>query len=203
MSRRSRRVTTRVTSAAAGLLLVAAATGACNEDDGSTATSGEGGATANATPTEPAVPTEVTYGEVTGRLPAKIRQRLSDQVGGVVDGWIDAAYVGGDYPRRDFSASWPGFTAGAQAQARQDRALMSNDDIGDRIDGVEPVLRRVRLDVLAVDQHPQAVTAHVDLRFTTSGARARKVLVRGRLFLTQGKQGWQVFGYDVTKGAAR
>ncbi|HEU5038992.1 MAG TPA: hypothetical protein VFT70_18435 [Nocardioides sp.] len=146
------------------------------------------------------VETQVSYGTVTGKLSEEARQRLADRVREVVDGWLDAAYVGGDYPRRDFSDAWPGFTVGAQEEAHADRALMSNEDIGDRIDGVAPHKRLVRLDVLAVEQHPVGVTAHVFLGFGTTGDLEKEVRVKGRLFLTPTDGGWKVFGYDMTKG---
>lgn len=149
----------------------------------------------------PAVETVVTFGRVTGTLPKQVRGRLADQVGEVVDGWTAAAYLAGDYPRRDFSRSWPGFTPGAQQEARRDRALMSNEDIGERIDGVEARRSRVRLDVLAVRKRAVGVTAHVALGFRTTGDLERTVTVQGRLYLTHTERGWRVFGYDVTKGA--
>jgi hypothetical protein len=198
MSRRAGRKT----GVVAGLVLVALGTGSCSGDSDDDGAAPGDGSSDSATATERTVTTQVSFGKLTGKLPPDARQRVSDQVGDVVDGWIDAAYVGGDYPRRDFSDVWPGFTAGAEADAHQDRALMSNEDIGDRIDGVEPYKRVVRLDVLAVGQHAVGVTAHVALAFGTTGDLERKVRVKGRLFLTHTDRGWQVFGYDVTKGDA-
>jgi hypothetical protein len=78
---------------------------------------------------------------------------------------------------------------------------MSNEDIGDRIDGITPHKSVIRLDVLAVKQHPVGVTAHVFVSFGTTGDLEQKVRVKGRLFLTPTDNGWKVFGYDVTKGA--
>ncbi len=158
------------------------------------------GASTSAVPTTPAVETVVEVGRVTGRLPKDARDRVVGEVAAVVDGWTQAAYLGGDYPRRDFSDSWPGFTTGAQEEARRDRALMSNEDIGERIDGVQLRRSRVRVDVLAVRQHAVGVTARVLLGFRTTGELERVVRVEGRLYLTHTERGWRVFGYDVTKG---
>lgn len=191
-----------MTSVVAGLLAVTLGAGACSDDEGSDGPSPDGGSPAGATPTERAVETQVSFGVVTGKLPDDARQRVSEQVGEVVDGWIDAAYVDGDYPRRDFADVWPGFTAGAQQDAHRDRALMSNEDIGDRIDGVDLYRSVVKLDVLAVRQHAVGVTARVYVGFGTTGELERTVRVKGRLFLTYTERGWRVFGYDVTKGAA-
>lgn len=189
----------RVTGATALALVLALSAGACR---GSDAASDEpAAAPSSSTPTVAPVETTVLIGELTGRLPKPDRGRLTTQVGAVVDGWTQAAYVGGEYPRQDFADSWPGFTAAARKLAKQDQALMSNEDIGGRIDAVELRRSRVVLDVLAVKQRAQAVTARVLLGFRTTGAVERVVRVQGRLYLTRGDGGWQVFGYDMTKGA--
>ena len=191
-----------MTSTVAGLLVLGLGAVACSGDSDSHAAPGDGGTSSSTAVAERTVATQVSFGTLTGRLPRDVRQRLSGQIGDVVDGWIDAAYVGGDYPRRDFSDVWPGFTAGAQAEAHHDRALMSNEDIGDRIDGVEPHRSVVKLDVLAVKHHAVGVTARVFVGFATTGDLEKEVRVRGRLFLTHTDRGWQVFGYDITKGDA-
>jgi hypothetical protein len=147
----------------------------------------------------PQVQTRVSVGRVTGELRKPSRKRLPKRIGGVVDGWLDAAYVGGDYPRTDFSGAWPGFTAGARTAARRDARLMSNSDIGGGIDAVTPVSRSVRVDVLAVKRKAVGVTAHVKLKFDTTGDPDTRVKVAGRLYLTKRDESWQVFGFDVTK----
>lgn len=195
MTRRARRVGPAVAAA----LVLAVAAGGCSggddDDPGPPAATGSSGSG------EHAVETRVSFGKITGRLAPESRKNLAQQVGDVVDGWAAAAYLGGDYPRRDFADAWPGFTAGAQQEAHADRALMSNEDIGDRIDGVTAHKSLVRLDVLAVKKHPVGITAHVFLGFGTTGDVEKEVRVKGRLFLTHTDRGWKVFGYDMTKGA--
>ena len=149
----------------------------------------------------PAFETEVAWGKVTGRLPRDTRKRVARDVGQVVDRWVRAAYVGGDYPRRNFTQSWPGFTGGARSLAHRDRALTSNQDIGARIDGVVPRHSTVRLDALAVHQRAVGLTARLSLAFRTTGKVERVVRVRGSLYLTRTDHGWKVFGYDLAKGA--
>ena len=148
----------------------------------------------------PPVETEAAMGRVTGQLPQEKRSKVRDQVAHAVDAWFDAAYVGGDYPRTDFADAWPGFTRGAKAEAQGDKALMSNQDIGAEIAGVEATARQVTVDVLAVKGKPSGATARFVLKFRTDGDVQRKVEVRGRLFLTPEADGWHIFGYDVTKG---
>jgi hypothetical protein len=148
----------------------------------------------------PPVETEATMGKVTGQLAEEKRSNVRQQVAHAVDAWFDAAYVGGDYPRNDFADAWPGFTAGARTDAQGDKALMSNQDIGADIAGVEATARKVTVDVLAVKGKPSGATARFVLKFRTDGDVQRKVEVRGRLFLTPESDGWHIFGYDVTKG---
>jgi hypothetical protein len=158
------------------------------------------------------VTTQAAVGTVLGRLPGVRRKAVRRQVTAVLDRWWDAAYVGGDYPRTDFR-SFPGFTPGASRRARFDRDLTSNADIGARVDSVTPLMRKARLDVLAVGRRARSVTARFDLRMrvvlTDEGAgdgsaeqatRTRRLQARGRVFLTHRPAGWRIFGYDVTKG---
>jgi hypothetical protein len=121
-------------------------------------------------------------------------------VSAVVEKWWKAAYLGGSYPRTRFGDAFPGFTRGAREQARRDVRLMSNRDIGRRVESVAVKHAAIRLDVLAVGRRAHAVTARFVLRFSTTGRRARTTTVRGRLFLTRRHGPWRVFGYDVSKG---
>jgi hypothetical protein len=181
---------------------LALALGACSGDssDPSAEPSAEGSTATEATEVPPPLETTATLGKVTGRLPKEKRSAVRRQVARAVDAWFDAAYVGGDYPRNDFAAAWPGFTTGAKVDAKADKADMSNQDIGTQIDTVEATTRKVTVDVLAVRGHAAGATARVVLRFRTDGEVRRKVEVRGRLFLTPTPDGWRIFGYDVTKG---
>jgi len=41
----------------------------------------------------------------------------------------------------------------------------------------------------------------VALRFITEGSFAHTVTITGKVFLTpEGKSGWRIFGYDMTRG---
>ena len=50
------------------------------------------------------------------------------------------------------------------------------------------------------NKKPRAVTARVLLELRTTGSVEKRVRVQGRLYLTHADDGWQVFGYDMTKG---
>jgi len=77
---------------------------------------------------------------------------------------------------------------------------MSNAAIGPRIESVRAVNRTLKIDVLAVERRPVAVTARVALGLQVEGEVARRERVAGSLYLTYGDGGWQVFGYDMTRG---
>lgn len=142
----------------------------------------------------------VRLGTVRGRLPKRDRERLLEQVSHTVDQWLRGAYLEGDYPRNDFRAGFAAFTPGARRQARADKKLLSN--AGARITAVRPRARRLAVDAVAVRGRAVGATARVRLVFDASGKQDRTVIVRGRVFLTRTKQGWQIFGYDVSRGTA-
>jgi hypothetical protein len=193
---------TRPASPAVSLLvLLALAAGGCSDSTDGPGTSAPSSSPSSSAPVPDEVRTKTTLGTVTGRL-AK-RDRVATVAGEVADRWFDAAYVGGDYPRRAFDDAFPGFTPGARAQALGDRALMSNQDIARRIDAVTASRRMVRVDILAVRGRAVGMTARFVLDLTTTGELRRKVEVRGRLLLTRTDNGWKVFGYDVNKDVAR
>lgn len=150
----------------------------------------------------PPVETVARVGEVVGRLDKQRQQRLTTQVAEVVDTWIDAAYLG-DYPRRDFSDAFSGFTKGAAADAAVDAGLMSNKQYGAKLEQVVATRRQVVVDALAVRKNAVGATAHVVLMMTLDGDVKRKERVSGRLFLTFVDGAWRVFGYDMNRGRGR
>ena len=194
----------RLVATAVPLALVAALLAGCSDD-----APADLGAppSPSATPTEqapPEVPTRARVREVTGsRLAPAVRRALTSRVTTVVDGWFDAAYLGGTYPRTDFTGAFPGFTPGAAARARQDQRLMTNAAVGTTTYAVRATAKSVVLDVLAARGRASAVTATFRLRMVRTGETGgvRRERVTGRLYLTREKPvGWRVFGYDVERG---
>jgi hypothetical protein len=147
------------------------------------------------------VPTKVGIHRVFGRLPVARRKAVRAQVGKVVDRWWEASFLGGTYPRGSFPSAFPGFTAAAEERARSDKALLTNETGGPLIDSVTATRRAVTLDILATRKQARTVTAHVLLKFDTTGQKTGTTTVRGRLFLTHKRGAWRVFGYDISKGA--
>jgi hypothetical protein len=149
------------------------------------------------------VTTSAEVKKVVGKLKSGGRGRLVEAVTPVIDRWWEAAYLGGTYPRSSFPSAFPGFTKGAETRARSDKALLTNQTGGRRIDSVEARHRSVSLDILATGKQARSVTAHVVLRFDTAGDKTGTTVVRGRLFLVRKRGAWRIFGYDVSKGARR
>ncbi len=179
---------------AAVLLTTSACSGDEPKDD-----SDEPRETATTESAAPPLETTASIGEVVGKLGKKKRNHLVDKVAAMVDEWIDAAYVGGDYPRDDFGGSFAVFTKDAAGLAEKQAGVMSNAAIGEDVDTVEATKRIIKVDVLAAEGRPAGVTARFRLVMAIDGDD-RKEQVRGRLVLTKAADGWQVFGFDVTRG---
>lgn len=186
---------------AAVLVLGVLAAGGCSADEPESAAPSDPASESQA-PARPALRTDAALGVVSGRLDKQARPRLTRKVKAVVDDWLDAAYVGGDYPRTDFDGAFPHFSSGARREAVRDAGLMSNAEIGDRIDSVRATKRRLRVDVLAVDRRAVGLTARFVLEMRLRGEVQRKERVAGSLFLSFRSGEWKVFGYDVNRGKA-
>ncbi len=59
----------------------------------------------------------------------------------------------------------------------------------------------MKVDLLAVNKHAVASTAHVELAFRTAGKVSKRVRVQGRLLLTKKDGRWKIFAYDLSKGS--
>ncbi|SFM50974.1 hypothetical protein SAMN05421671_2026 [Pimelobacter simplex] len=145
------------------------------------------------------VPTDARLGKVRGRLGKAKADAVVAAVSAAVDTWVDGAY-GGDYPRTDFGPAFAGFTRDARKLAQRQPGVMSNAAVGADLSAVEITERRVRVDVLGVDGRAAGATARVRIGLALSGGGERTEQVTGRLLLTPVKGGWQVFGFDVSRG---
>ncbi|NGN92111.1 hypothetical protein G5C66_05090 [Nocardioides sp. KC13] len=139
---------------------------------------------------------------VEGKFPKSRHQAVATNVAKVVDRWLQAAYVGGDYPRATstFTAkSFPGFSKGAVAQAGKQMTLMSNATIAPQIDGIEVVSSDVHVDLLANNNYPVGAVARVRLVYDTTGDRESRQTVRGSLDMVPTETSWAVFGFNITR----
>lgn len=177
-------------------LVLVTALGACSDDG---ADPDEGGAPAASEGAAPGIATTATFGKVTGRLPKADRAPLRRRVTEAVDAWIEAAFVGGDYPRSDFGDAFEVFSKDARRLAERDRRLMSNAAVGARVESVTATSRKLQIDVLAANGRAVGVTGRFVLVLDLDGEVQRTDRIAGRLFLDH-QRGWRVFGYDVKRG---
>ncbi|WP_408898976.1 hypothetical protein ACJ5H2_07660 [Nocardioides sp. R1-1] len=180
--------------AAATLAVVAGlALGGCS-GDGEGPGGGSGGGSG-----EQAVETTAELGKVRGGLDDAQAQQVLAEVTEVVDGWIDGGYAG-DYPRSGFDEAFAAFTEDARELALGQPAVMSNAEVAGQVERSEVTQRSVTVDVLGVQGRPAGATAHVAVTVELAGGVERTDQVSGRLLLTPGKDGWRVFGFDVSRG---
>lgn len=135
------------------------------------------------------VDTEVT--RVAGPLPRSERDALRDEVRGLVEEYVESAYVDG-------ATDFPGFTGGARRLALEDADVTT----ARRLPGdgrVELLAGRSRVAVLATTrQGADGATAAVRLVLRpVGGGKADEATVTGRLLLTPTADGWRIFGYDL------
>ena len=131
------------------------------------------------------IATQTRIHRVYGRLPGARRKAVRRDVARVVDRWWEAAYLGGTYPRTDLPGRVPRLHPRGHAPRACDTALMTNQTGGSRIESVTPLMRKVRLDLLAVGRRARSVTARFDLRFATTRAPSRAPRCAAALFLTR------------------
>lgn len=182
--------------AAALVAVVGLALAGCSGDgDGTDGGAGGGGGSEG----EQAVETDATLGKVRGDLDDAQAADALAAVTEVVDGWIDGGYAG-DYPRSTFDEAFGAFTEDARELALAQPAVMSNAEVGGELEGAEVTQRSVSVDLLGVRGKPAGATAHVVLTVELAGGVDRSDQITGRLLLTPGKDGWRVFGFDVSRG---
>lgn len=180
---------------AAGVILLAGVVGCTGGDPGDgdeSAPPGQAEATSQ-------MPTRALMGEVSGQLPRPARRAAMREVVEVVDAWMDAAHVGGEWPREVGAEAYDVFTPGARRAAQRDAALTSAAEIAESIEDVTVNRRVVRVDLVGARGRAVGATARVVLTYDATGERTRTVRVRGRLMLTRVKRDWKVFGHDLTE----
>lgn len=164
------------------------------------AANGAPGSTAGQLP--PSAPFRVVVTRVSGKLTEKERTALAADVRRVLSEYVDAAFLGGSYPRSDFTDSFTTFTPGAARTARRDRELLTNQRLGPSTESVRAVRRTAYLSVLAPSEVAAGVTAKVnlDLVVRRSKGPSERVRLEGRLLLTRNAEnGWSIFGYDLSR----
>jgi hypothetical protein len=132
-----------------------------------------------------------------GRLSPPFRRRVAGEVSGLVERYVDAAFVEGARGR----AAYPGFTPAARKLAVRDRGVLGSAGLGGG--SLTPRSGSARVTVLSPGRRPVGATARVRIRLRQEGPagarRGRDVVLRGRLVLTPTERGWRVFGYDLAR----
>lgn len=185
-------------AAAAALALLMGSLAGCSGDDSPERPEPEPEAEVEAAEPAP-LATSSKVANVAGRLPKARRDAIDARATKVVDAWLDAAYVGGDFPRSIDDEAWGGFTSAAARKARKDRTITSAAAVSEQVEGVTAVRRVVRHDVFAANGRARGVTARVRLRYETEGSVESTFVVKGRVMLTPASGGWKIFGYDLTQ----
>ena len=147
-------------------------------------------------------PFRVVVTRVSGKLAKDDRAVLAANVRRVLTGYVDAAFLGGAYPRSDFSDSFATFTGGAAREARRDTGLLTNARLGPSTESVRAFRRTAFLSVLAPNDVAAGVTANLNLEFVVrrSTEPAQRVRLKGRMLLTRNAaNGWSIFGYDLSR----
>lgn len=159
-------------------------------------------ASVQSAPDQPSAPFRVAVTRVSGKLTEQQRTSLAADVRRVLTAYLDAAFLGGRYPRRDFTDSFGTFTTGAARTARGDRDLLTNERLGPQTESVRAVRRTAFLSVLATSEVAAGVTANVDLDLVVRrlSASSERVRLKGRLLLTRNAGNrWSIFGYDLSR----
>jgi hypothetical protein len=196
----------RLSTLLVGVALLTTAVGCTDEANAPQPTRADHPAASPSTPAPPpSVPLKVVVTRVLGTLPAGSRPALEANVGQAVSAYVDGAFLSGDYPRSDFGASFSSFTRGAATDARRDRDLLTNHELGPTTESVRATRRTAYLSVLAPHKVAAGVTAKVDLVFVVDRGDqpAQRVRLAGRLLLTRTGDGgdWSIFGYDLHRSA--
>ncbi|MGH3509475.1 MAG: hypothetical protein ACRDPI_04515 [Nocardioidaceae bacterium] len=181
-------------------LALLAATAACTHH-AKPAAAGSPTPSVTATP----VPLKVLVTRVSGKLSPGAQANLQASIGKAIDAYFDAAYLGGTYPRSDFSDALSQFPTNLSQQAKGDIDLITNATLGPTTQRVEAKTKTAYLSVLAPHKVAAGVSARVRLVYLDErGAKpAQQVTVTGRLTLTRvnGSSQWQIFGYSLARSA--
>ncbi len=147
------------------------------------------------------VPLEVRVTRVSGKLSPHARHALEANLKPVLRRYLDTAFLGGSYPRHDFSQAYRSFTSAVQGQAHHDGWLLTNRSLGATTRAVAPRKQAAYLSVLAPYQVAAGVTARLDLRYVADRGDlpAKEVAVKGRLMLTRRGESWAIFAYDLSR----
>jgi hypothetical protein len=136
-----------------------------------------------------------------GGLSKAARTRIQRGIGRAVGSWIQGGFLAGEYPRRNFAAAFHRWTHDAAASARRHQRFTSNATRGDDLTALVADKQQARVYLFTRQGHVGGATARVLLRLTAERRDGTIVtsFVKGNLYLTRGKSGWRIFGYDLQR----
>jgi hypothetical protein len=169
------------------------------------ALSGCTGSAPDAAPDDPdSVALRITTKTGGGRMPEDDRADVESAIGAVLSQYVGAAYLG-DHPRSGYLEALARFTDGAAELAARDLDVLTASG-DDEFSSVLATRLDTDLSLYVVDGAALGATARVHFTFdaTTAGDTPQELRLDGRLMLTPTRDGWAVFGYDVSSddGAA-
>ena len=157
----------------------------------------------------PAVEVAAPVTRVVGRLSDQDRLAVRRQVESLLADYVTGAFLD---PETRGDERFPGFTDGAARLAREQGAVLTRTALDtDGTATVEAVRALAPVNVVAAGGRAVGATARLDLRLAVTPPPAsetpgtpdadpvERVRIRGRVLLTPVGQGWQVFGFDVTR----
>jgi hypothetical protein len=119
---------------------------------------------------------------------------LRQEVGAIVDRWLEAAYLSGPVGAHPGAERFPGFTPGAARSAARHPGELTNAALGAKAQGLSPTARTVKASAYVSGHRAEGVVAAMAM--TAVSPRAR-LTVRGSLSLTRARGKWRIFGYHV------
>lgn len=189
------------------LLIAAAALASCTSDDSDDA-AGEPTTTSTGPEiilTQPNAPLDVKIVQLGGGIKTAKRAAITQAMSRPLRSWVDGAYLDASYPTSDFSAGFNSWTRDAATLGSRDRDITTNAKVGDSTVAVVADRQQFRLFVFATDGRVGGATARVNLKLILQreDGSLGGVLVHGEVYLTRTDNAWRIFGYDLSRTAAK
>lgn len=152
-------------------------------------------------PPPPDAPFQVAVRQIGGGIGKADRQRIRAAVAKPISAYFDGAFVGGTYPRDDFSAGFRSWTPDAAKLAERRPGTTTNVILGKDAVDVTTNEQRADLYVFARNGNAGGATARVRVRLTETldDGSSVKVAFSGSLYLTRNPNGWKIFGFDLSR----
>ena len=131
------------------------------------------------------------------RLDEATRAEVEGEVGEVLSNYVVEAFLG-EFPRRQFVASFESFTGGAARDAAAEIEVLTATSASDAT-AVRATDLDARLSFLSLDGavHGGTATVHFTFEATMEDGTVRPLALDGRFLLDHEGDTWAIFGYDV------